>query len=281
MSLERLSNEILTEIVKYASIDGSISSWRNLACVNRTLNSIAIPMLYSSFSEESRTSVPKLLRTVLANPQLATYVRTYTGYGISNEPSPETNQLVAMLRQRKQMVEAGRLCQEGGFLDVSDLEDADFEVCREILNWMEFDPGRIEDWMSRICEGKWHALTSLLLILLPNLEDVEMIDYRYDEGGDMEYALGEAARLQVSGIKSELLLEHLSDISLTAFMPPDDDEPYGFGQQQERDYLYFVDVMPFLKLPSVESVAISGLSSESGPYYGASSLPENIDFAIL
>ncbi|KAH8600211.1 hypothetical protein B0O99DRAFT_682653 [Bisporella sp. PMI_857] len=278
MFLEGLTNSLLIEIVKYAGLDGSISTLRSLAGVNKTLNCIATPMMYLEFDEVSRTSVPKFLRTVLAKPQIATYVRIYTGYGISNRPSPEKLNPITMLQYLNQMEQAGIFGEEVEVLDVSDLEDADFAACRETLKMIEVNPERIENWMSRIRDGNWHALTSLLLLLLPKLEDIEIIGYRYDEEGDIQYALGKSARLQDSGIPSRFLLGHLTNVSLAAFMPPDDDESYGFGLKQERDYIYFADVMPFLMLPSVETVIISGLSSDEGRSNGATLLPNDINF---
>lgn len=149
---------------------------------------------------------------------------------------------------------------DGEFLDVSELTEADFAACREAMRLMDTKPERIENWMSRIRKGKWHALTSLLLLHLPNLEDIEMIDYRHDEAGDMEYALGIAARLQASGVSTQFSLEHLTDVSISAFTPPEDDEPNTFGHSPTPENLYFCDIVPFLRLPSVQSVAISRLS---------------------
>lgn len=285
MSFKRLTNEILIEIVKYASVDRTISSLRSLASVNQIINRIVNPMLYSHFNEVSRISVPKFLRTILSNPQLATNVRIYTGYGLSIGPSQETLQAIAMLKEHNtQLAQAFQMeltklhgSLDGEFLDVSDLKDAEFMACRESLNMIEPVSERSENWMSRIRKGKWHALTSLVLLLLPNLEDVEMIDYRYDDSGDVDHALGIAARLQASGITSQFSLEHLTDVSLSAFVP-EDNGPYRFGQEPEPEYLYFADVMPFLRLPSVESVAISKLSSEGGAFRRATFLPGDLNF---
>ena len=280
MAFERLTNELLIEIVKYATLDGSVSTLRNLASVNQILNCIATPILYSKFDEVSCTSVPKLLRAILENPELATYVRSYTGHGIWNRSLKEKLELVAMLRQGGKMLEAGRLSQEEEALDVSEWDDDDFAACRETLRMIELDieldSEMVEDWMSRIGEGKWHAMTGLLLLLLPNLEDIEMIDYRFDQEGDMEFALGIPAVLQESETSSQFALGHLTDVSLSAYMPHDNDDPY--GSREESEYLNFDDVMPFLTLPSVESVAISGLSNEMGQF--GSSMPQDTNFGI-
>ena len=245
MAFERLPTETLIDIVKYAGIDGTTSSWLSLASCNQTLNRIVTPMLYLKFTEAGRKSVPKLLRTVLANTHLATYVRRYTGSGFPNRD----------------------------FLDVSDLAQADFAACQERVNaFQETVKGTgaaledIENWMPRIRQGRWHAVTSMLLLLLPNLEGIEMIDYRHDEAGDMEHALGIAARLQGSGISTQFSLEHLTDISLSPFAQPEvaeAEDPLGFYLWPESEYLHFSDIMPFLRLPSVQSVAVSRLAVDN------------------
>jgi hypothetical protein len=244
MAFEHLPNETLIDIVKYAGIDGTISSWVNLAGCNQTLNRIATPMLYLNFIESGCKSAPKLLRTALSNPQLANYVRRYTGKGIP----------------------------KGEFLDVSDFSHLDFTACQERLNALQVtlkETGAtiedMENWVIGIRKGRWHAVTSLLVLLLPNLEDIEMINYRHDDTGDMEHALALAARLQGSGISSPFSLEHLADVSLSPFAQPDvpeAEDPLGFYLWPESEYLHFSDMEPFLRLPSVESVAVSRLTSD-------------------
>jgi hypothetical protein len=261
MAFERLPTETLIDIVKYAGIDGTTSSWLSLASCNQNLNRIVTPMLYLNFTEMGRNSVPKLLRTVLANTQLATYVRRYTGPGFPNRE----------------------------FLDVSELAQADFAACQERVNaFQETLKGTgaaledIENWMPRIRQGRWHAVTSMLLLLLPNLEGIEMIDYRHDEAGDMEHALGIAARLQGSGILTQFSLEHLTDVSLSPFAQPDvaeADDPLGFYLWPESEYLHFSDIMPFLRLPSVQSVAVSRLAVDNARDRRLVCPPENYQFS--
>lgn len=233
MAFNRIPTEALIDIFKYAGVDETISSWRSLASVNQRFNGIVIPMLYSRFDETSRSSVPRFLRTALANPELANHVRIYVGSGIAS----------------------------GESLDVSTLGESDFEACKTIVERMEPRPEMVADWMLRIREGNWHALTSILLVLLSNLEDLELIGYREDEAGHMRCALGMSARLQQSGTTGQFSLEHLTDISLSAPTPQEEYEPYGSRLTPEPEYLCFSDTVPFLMLPSVDSVAISRLSS--------------------
>jgi hypothetical protein len=106
----------------------------------------------------------------------------------------------------------------------------------------------------------------MLLLLLPNLEGIEMIDYRHDEAGDMEHALEIAARLQGSGISTQFSLEHLTDVSLSPFVQPEvaeAEDPLGFYLWPESEYLHFSDILPFLRLPSVQSVAVSRLAVDN------------------
>jgi len=178
MAFEQLATETSINIVKYASIDGTTSSWLSLASCNRNLNSIASPILYLHFMEEGRASVLKLPRTVLAEPQLATYVRLYTGYGISIGLSKEQLELYGMLRQEQNNFMAQMFQyqlsitlgpDDAVFLNVSELQIPDFSAFREAMEMTGAAQNVIVGWMSRIRDGKWRTLTSLLLLHLPNL----------------------------------------------------------------------------------------------------------------
>src|SRR4051794_40572128 len=93
MAFGNFSEEILVEIVKWAGIDGEIDSWRSLVRCNRTLNRIATPCLYSTFTETTPSSVSRLLWAVLSNPRLATYIRTYSGDGsLANTISEDSDE---------------------------------------------------------------------------------------------------------------------------------------------------------------------------------------------
>jgi hypothetical protein len=249
MAFERLPNETLIEIVEYAGVDGRTSSWHSLASTNQKLNRIATPMLYVNFIEAKNTSVPKLLRTVLANPQLATYVRKYNGNATSNEE----------------------------FLDASALEEVDIAACEAIMQGLRIAPKETGDWMGRINTGNWHALTSLLLLHLPNIEDIELNDYRQDEAADIDRAI--SARLPMSEAPNQVstfLLEHLTNVSIWPFTQPDPDDPF-FEEDSESVCLYFADILPFLRLKSVKSLAISRLSCDGrAPHLPDASLEFNI-----
>jgi hypothetical protein len=271
MAFERFPDEVLIGIVHYVGLDGRVSSWRNLTSVNRTLHCIVTPLLYEQFTEANYSSAPKLLRTVLANPNLATGIRRYKGSGIPNAHPQDHVRSLSLLyaaptfirNLHQSVLEKGGLV-EGEFLDVSALQEVDFFNFQETMKRIGCQDRK--DWVSDIRKGKWHAVTSMLLLLLTNLEELELLEYRHDiEAGYLEYALGIAARLQSYTFTSHFSLKHLTRVSLSACPPPQRMDP--FKPLPDPEYLYLADVIPFFKLPSIKSMSISRLVAVEGNDY--------------
>lgn len=266
MSFDRLPDETLVEIINCVGHDGLVSSFRNLAIVNRTLHRIVTPLLYEQFTEASTSSAPRFLRAVLANPQLAEGVRSYKGYGLPN-PAPENfvrtmDMLWPGQKSKSEM--------SGKFLDLSGFQEGDFDRLQETMKRLGCQDRT--EWISDIRKGQWHAVTSMILLLLTNLENFEVEDYRDDaETGHVEYALGIAARLQKYAFTRQFALKHLTTVSLAGGPHPSKkDDPVSLGPSlwsstsSETGYLYISDVLPFLKLSSVQSMSISRLAAVEG-----------------
>src|SRR3954454_3433103 len=83
----------------------------------------------------------------------------------------------------------------------------------------------------------------------------------------MTRALSIIRNYQDSNIPSPFSLTHLTDLSLSPYSPSGDSDTVSIGDEVE----YFVpdDIMPFISIPSIHSLALSRLSTDEG-YYASS-----------
>jgi len=121
----------------------------------RYLHQVAMPILYSSFTERGVLSMPLFLRTILYRPDLARYVKTFSIYlTIARDHNPSGCPDSDLLRSLKPMID-------------DQLED----IC----------PGDAlfkRSWSrSLINHRNWDAISALVICLLPNLSTLTLPHY--------------------------------------------------------------------------------------------------------
>jgi hypothetical protein len=71
-----LSNELILEICRFLTA----KNLARLSLCSKLLYELAQPDLYFTFTQTHKRAVPALIRTLLAKPHLAQYVRTFNGH---------------------------------------------------------------------------------------------------------------------------------------------------------------------------------------------------------
>jgi len=71
-----LSNELILEICRFLTT----KNLARLSLCSKHLYALAQPDLYFTFTQTHKRAIPALIRTLLAKPHLAQYVRTFNGH---------------------------------------------------------------------------------------------------------------------------------------------------------------------------------------------------------
>ncbi|PVH88975.1 hypothetical protein DL98DRAFT_580521 [Cadophora sp. DSE1049] len=221
MGLQNLSDELLLEIVKFVKVGGRNKDLSQLALCSQRLNGITTPLLYRDIFQTEPQALPSLLRTILNKPHLGDYVVTYEATEFENVQ-----------------------------LDIFGFTEEDLNSCKDSISRTTTSEDESFSWFCRAEEGEWQALTTILLLNLPNLKAFNIASYnnfRLEvvdgiDPGAIGSLFGKAAALQNSGDKSLGALNSLEMVSVAYA-----DTEMG---------LSFEDVIPFLKLPSVKTFKV-------------------------
>ena len=68
---------------------------------------------------------------------------------------------------------AGPTGDEESPLDMSLFTEGDFSMCKAKIENYHPNKERALDWIEKLRAGDWDALVALILVLLPNLEEIE------------------------------------------------------------------------------------------------------------
>ncbi|KAG4436234.1 hypothetical protein IFR05_008290 [Cadophora sp. M221] len=225
MSLDDLSDELLLEIVNFVKIGGCNKDLSHLSSCSRHLNRVTTPLLYRDIIQTAEQTLPSLLFTILKRPDLAEYVLRY-----------ESSEF------------------EDGELDISGFSEERLEMCHASIRASKISKENESEWFSRVQQGEWQALTTLLLLNLPRLKELDLASYRNygdfqdprSDAGSLVFLFEKAAGRQRTGDKSVPSLGNLETVSVAY-----SDTEMGLG---------FEDVIPLLELPSVTSFAVHMLN---------------------
>lgn len=197
MAFNQLSPELIICIAEKAET----SALHTLSLTSRNLNLIATPILYANITLRQR-STSSFLRTTLENPRLAEHVKE-----LFRKPST-------------------------AHLGNSVLKKDDLERCHNVIHDLSASPARTASWKSAVGRGDWHAMTSLLLILLPNLEEVTL--FVYMGALHIGHGFAVAGLLQDSAISKSFAMASLKRVSLSS--PADDNDRARPAQSSHHGY---------------------------------------------
>jgi hypothetical protein len=240
MSLDKLSDDLLMEIAEWVGTDGYPPPLANtiavrvtrflgpLALCSRRLNAIVSPLLYRTFTQTNKEALPAFLHLVLEKPQIGELVKKLVGTEISSYSEDGHNNR----------------------LDMSRFSVLDFDRCGIAMD--SFDDLKIDKpkWMADVKQGNWYAIVALLLLCLPNLEEIEMAWF-YGRGRESIYIIqtfNYVASNQSFG-NSPYSLKRLKPISAAL--------DGIFGYRINLDV-----VLSLLAPPSVSKIVISGFNLE-------------------
>ncbi|KAH6720177.1 hypothetical protein BKA61DRAFT_708382 [Leptodontidium sp. MPI-SDFR-AT-0119] len=228
MGLDDISDELLLEIVNFVKIGGCNRDLSHLSSCSQHLNRVTTPILYRDILQIGQQNLPLLLFTILKKPDLAEYVLRY-----------ESSEF------------------EDGELDISGFSEEQLEMCHESIKALKISKEDESEWFSRVQQGEWQALTTLLLLNLPKLKELDLASYRNfadfqdpkPDAGPLNFLFRKAAGRQTSGDKSAPSLSNLETVSV-AYSGTE----MGLG---------FEDVIPLLELPSVTSFVVHKLDGSA------------------
>ena len=182
MSLDKLSDELLLEIAEWVGTNAyhphlaSTITVRGtqflgpLALCSRRLNTIISPLLYKTFTQTNKKALPAFLRLVLEKPQIGKEVKRFVGtelplYQIDEEYDNK--------------------------LDMSQFSPQDYNRCRIAIGSFRGHESDQVNWLHFLREGSWCAAVALLMLCLPNLEEIELAQFY---GGDRAFGYDYIAR---------------------------------------------------------------------------------------
>ncbi len=163
----RFPDEVILEIIR--QVDDS----KTLASISRAshrLHGFAESYLYSVFAQVDfwGEAISLFLRTLLRKPHLGRYVKTWIGMSC-----------------------------DATWIPMEKLDDEDLALLKLAARWVSCGTQDIDDWIGLAVNGHWDTLAAVLLCLLPNLEEIEFIEYGNSEGFPyVESVLQRAAQLQ-------------------------------------------------------------------------------------
>jgi hypothetical protein len=217
-----LPNEVLNDIFAHVE-KGSYGQKTDLASLSRTsrrFRTLIEPLLYSSLDDKKQGSLFKFLRTLLKRPDLGKHVKFYKGC--------QTTPINPIPLGGLETVCSGRYEISNG-TDLTPLLGDTLKAVRKVVDFITF-PAEEKDgdrWHEDIMAGSWHAVTTLVLSLLPNLQSLHLgiigdrswpqprnnlIDPPYYW---LKRTLMRAAKLQQEHISSPLAFEKLTTISIS------------------------------------------------------------------
>jgi hypothetical protein len=150
--LMHLSDELLV-IIAESLDDGSPCDLLHLAMCSRRLHTIAEPLIYRDFWQKGcyDTDIVPFMCRIVARPDLARQVRSFRGY--------VTDSL------------------DLGEVDLPDIRAEDLkQICAAVQGLSGSEPDAAA-WVKEIENREWDAIVTLILSLLPNLQELDFEDW--------------------------------------------------------------------------------------------------------
>lgn len=162
MPLDQLPKELLVGVLENI---GDVENRAQVSLASKRLHEAIEPMLYSSFRQTGREATGAFIRTILKKPHVVRYVKSFTAHSINSRYAlatelrpvstilPRTNfkQKIAQMMSRISLI--------------SHVQDAP---------WIGIDA---DEWLTDFYRSYWDACTAFLLLLLPNIEQIQLRVY--------------------------------------------------------------------------------------------------------
>jgi hypothetical protein len=197
-NLLSLSNELLINIIEFASITAGSSWLLDLCTCSRRLHNITEPILYTRIEEGGifGKSLPKLLCRIVERPDLGRRVKIWGG-----DPMDSAEEEESVHR----------------WVDTSTVEETDWERIQGIVDQIELNGSHTQSWFETMQGGSWDAMTALVLYLLPNLRELKFSGWNPWDSDDWTevykhgYPIGsfsDFSRLKTLTITTSILLDN-------------------------------------------------------------------------
>ncbi|PVH74360.1 hypothetical protein DL98DRAFT_658842 [Cadophora sp. DSE1049] len=150
MPLNQLPEELLAEVLR--NID-NVEDRLQVSLTSQRLHEAVEPILYSSFRQTGREATGAFIRTILEKPHVARFVKSFTAHSI-NSPYALATELRAV----------STVLPRAGFK-------------QRIGQMMRDIPGitvSADKWLSDFYFSYWDACTAFLVLLLPNIEQLQL-----------------------------------------------------------------------------------------------------------
>ena len=224
LCLYDFSNEILINIIKHIMHANSLLA---LALCSRRLYELTEPILYGEFEQTNDRSLPTFLRRILAQPDLASRTRLFTGTAPHDWDAE---------------------------MDISNFTEEDWTRVRAAVHAASIGKAQAASWIEAAEQGIWDALAALLLSVTPNLEELNLDGWGWTSVvGDTPFIdaiLERAVDFQNRAVPSPYAMSSLNDVSLTYW--------------DTESGMQFNFLEPFLKLRSVITFQASAVSEDGG-----------------
>ena len=222
MLLNDLPNEVLNNICAYVETSsyGQKGDLTSLSRTSRRLHILIEPRLYSSLDDKKQGSLLKYLRTLLETPSLRRHVKVYKGCQTTTVRPVPAGGFSTLYSGRYEIANGA---------DLTPLFGDNLKAVRKAVDFITFlaEEKDGDRWLEDIIAGSWHAVTALVLCLLPNLQSLHlgiMGDRDWPQATNnlidppyywLKRPLMRAAKLQQKQISSPLAFEQLTTFSIT------------------------------------------------------------------
>ena len=223
LHLENLPNEVLSSIIRFADLERrpSQNNAFNLMLCSSCFHALAEPILYDHVVLHSLRSLPPFVCKLLARPAYAKRLQLVCATAHSDE------------------------------LNTFSLSSADRNGISVAINQVTHSQEDASKWLSGIKNRAWDAFMALLLVLAPNIREIQLDQWggsRLGRSDNYPFIFEVVKRVAVDqrcGENSPLALRRFQKLSLKSWC---------------QDPKYAIDIVtPFLALPSLSSVNLVGL----------------------
>jgi hypothetical protein len=127
------------------------------------------------------------------------------------------------------------------------LDHDEFALCKERIEKFCNTPNEVDKWLVDLENNEWEASASLLLSCMPNVERIQINEYKESSKNSFDRVLGYAAMLQSQGSNSPFALSRLRSV-----------------HGSFNTWASLQKLMPFLRLKSLKTAEFDPTSDDVG-----------------